>query len=310
MVYVEIMLDIEPIPTPKDEDHPLPRYKVLPKHEFTMCLVAPKGSGKTTLILNLLKFYKGYFHNIIIFSPTIYNDSKWDWARKQKILGENKKLKRYLKRRKSKEDTIVSQRPLDVEFDLLVGPNDPEKHMKGEEDKFTGKIPEQNFITHYDENTLMDIIGEQQRVVEMLKEDGKSRHMADRILLLFDDLVGSALFSRRQDSPFTILNTTHRHKSASIIMVTQAYREIPKTIRTNYSCLILFFIANEKEIEAIMEEYPFSMKKEQWLQVYNYCVAEPYSFMFCNLLEDGKSTVMKKFNQKVYLKPVTQEVQS
>ncbi len=38
----------------------------------------PKGAGKTTLIANLLYFYKSYFHNIYVFSPTVLSDEKWD----------------------------------------------------------------------------------------------------------------------------------------------------------------------------------------------------------------------------------------
>jgi len=41
-----------------------------------MGLIAPKGAGKTTVICNLLEFYKGYFHTILVFSPTILSDEK------------------------------------------------------------------------------------------------------------------------------------------------------------------------------------------------------------------------------------------
>lgn len=29
----------------------------------------------------MLELYKGYFHEIIIFSPTLLNDDKWDYVR-------------------------------------------------------------------------------------------------------------------------------------------------------------------------------------------------------------------------------------
>ena len=71
-------LIVKPVPVPKD-GHPLPPDDVLMKHEFTMGLIAPKGAGKTTVICNLLHFYKNYFHTILVFSPTILSDEKWDW---------------------------------------------------------------------------------------------------------------------------------------------------------------------------------------------------------------------------------------
>lgn len=74
-------LTVKPVPVPQSAHHPPPPHggDVLPKHEFTIGIIAPKGSGKTTVIANLLKFYKGYFHTILIFSPTVASDEKWDW---------------------------------------------------------------------------------------------------------------------------------------------------------------------------------------------------------------------------------------
>ena len=51
-------LKVEPIPVPRGYIHPPAPDEILPRHEFTLGLIAPKGSGKTTLIANLLKFYK------------------------------------------------------------------------------------------------------------------------------------------------------------------------------------------------------------------------------------------------------------
>lgn len=64
-------LEVKPIPVPKGYVHPPPKYEQLPTHEFTMGIIAPKGAGKTTMICNMLGFYKNYFHSILVFSPTI-----------------------------------------------------------------------------------------------------------------------------------------------------------------------------------------------------------------------------------------------
>jgi hypothetical protein len=49
---------ITQIPVPDGCEHPDPPYPELPRHEFTMGLIAPKGSGKTTTMINLLRLYK------------------------------------------------------------------------------------------------------------------------------------------------------------------------------------------------------------------------------------------------------------
>ena len=91
-------LKVKAIPVPEGSDHPEPPHGMglLPIHEFTMGLIAPKGKGKTTTIINLLDFYKGYFHQIWVFSPTIKSDVKWKYAQNQETLGENTKLKQFV----------------------------------------------------------------------------------------------------------------------------------------------------------------------------------------------------------------------
>lgn len=72
-------LEVKAIPVPASSAHPPPPADALPKHEFSIGIIAPKGSGKTTVIANLLSFYRNYFHTIIVFSPTVASDEKWDW---------------------------------------------------------------------------------------------------------------------------------------------------------------------------------------------------------------------------------------
>lgn len=50
------------------------------KHPFTFIINGKHGRGKSTVIINLLlreEFYKGYFDEIHIFCPSVYEDQKW-----------------------------------------------------------------------------------------------------------------------------------------------------------------------------------------------------------------------------------------
>lgn len=50
-------------------------------HPFSMGIIAPKGGGKSTILINLLtrrNFYWRFFNEIHIFSPTCKMDNKWD----------------------------------------------------------------------------------------------------------------------------------------------------------------------------------------------------------------------------------------
>jgi hypothetical protein len=195
-----------------------------------------KGAGKTTLIANLLHFYKGYFNDIFVFSPTVLSDDKWDWIKKQKLIAENIPLKKWIAEEKKRregafKDKIVQDAPLGAQFD---------EANSNRKEEFDGKIPESNFYHSYSDEDLEKILTRQKGVVDALKKHDKPKFLADRILLIFDDLVGSTLFSMAKDNLFKGFNTRHRHYSASVIMVSQGYKEIPATVRTNWTCLILF----------------------------------------------------------------------
>jgi len=243
------------------------------------------------LICNLLEFYKGYFHNILVFSPTVSSDEKWDWAKKLPLLTENKKLKEFIQKikdkRKKEMPRIVEDNP------------DMQDIVPLKDEQFDPKIPESNFMSEYDSETLRDIMEQQMAMVRYLKKMGQSKHLANRVLIIFDDLVGSSLFTNSRDNPFKMFNTNHRHYSFSAIMVTQAYREIPKTVRTNFSCLVCFEISNDKEIEAIYEENPMGLKRDPWQEVYEHCVADEFSFMFLNHQKPKKLRLMKNFDKYI-----------
>lgn len=285
-------LEVKPIPVPASSKHPPPPNDVLPNHEFSMGIIAPKGSGKTTVIANLLNFYRGYFHTILIFSPTVASDEKWDYVKKQKLLARNKPLENWIRdmSRERQEDAIVQPAPIGHELEGLV-------NLRETGD---GTIPEDFFIAEYDENTLREIMDEQMKVVKALKKHNKSKHLANRMLIVFDDLVGSSLFSGKKDNPFKMLNTNHRHYSCSILMVTQAYREIPKTVRTQFSCVIVFEIANEREVDVIFAENPMNLNRSDWDEMYHYATEGDHDFLFINYQKPKRLRLMKNFQQVLF----------
>jgi hypothetical protein len=223
---------------------------------------------------------------------------KWDWLKLQKLLVENKPLKAWIKKEQQRRDgllgdEIIGKPKIGSEFD---------DRNTNEKEVWDGKIPEENFYHEYTEDTLDKILARQKQIIDVLKKHEQPKYLADRILLIFDDLVGSALFSSARDNLFKGFNTRHRHYSASVIMVSQGYKEIPKTIRTNWSALILFEIANDKEVECIYEENTMGMHKNDWLEMYKYAITEPYSFMYMNAKKPKHLRIMKRFDKYLFHK--------
>lgn len=105
-----------------------------------------------------------------------------------------------------------------------------------------------------------------------------------------------------------MLNTNHRHYSASLLMVSQAFKEIPsrrifnlETVRTQFSCLIIFEIANEREVETIYEENPMYLKRDDWMEVYRHAVDGDHNFMFLNYQKPKRLRIMKNFQKVLFV---------
>lgn len=171
------------------------------------------------------------------------------------------------------------------------------------EEEHDPKIPEGCYLTEYSEDVLKEILDEQDKMILDLKNNGKTKHLANRLLLVFDDLVGSDLFNNKRAGIFKILNVRHRHFSASVLMVTQAYKEIPATIRKNFTCMIVFDIPNDQEVRCIYEENSMKLKFPEWLQVYEYAVTGDHDFMFINSQKPKGQKVMKNFTEYIQWKP-------
>ena len=274
------------VPVPKGNVHPEPQYHpILPMHEFTWGIISPKGTGKTTKVVNLLEMYKGYFHEIYIFSPTILNDDKWDYVKTLPLRSRNDRLLDFLdslEEDEEKEDNDMFP-DLKTETKLL-------------REKFEPQVPENHFYTDYNEELLNSILNEQQEMIEFLRSHDKSKHWANRVLFVFDDLVGSDLFSNKRDNSFKIFNTVHRHKSISCFMISQGYKEVPKTIRTNWTCLSAFRIGNEKEVEGMYEEFPMDLKRLEWESVYQFATEGPHDFLFIDFQKPRGQQMMKNLD--------------
>ena len=282
-------LEIIPIPVPKGSEHPHPPYGngLLPIHEFTMGLIAPKGKGKTTTIINLLEFYSGYFHKIAILSPSVKSDVKWKYAMQLDVLVENKPLKKWVANASKPTKEIVQPLPIDNRFDLVL-----------EKEGFSPKIGDEN-VYHGTAvvGAIRKLLDDNKKVVDLLDEFGQMKTLADRILLICDDQVGSDLFVGPLKKYFVGANTRHRHHSASIIMVSQGYKEIPKTIRTGWTCLLVYKIGNMKELEVIYEEFQMDLPWDEWYELYRIATKGKHDFMFLDLYGEDNYRLRKGFDQ-------------
>ena len=223
----------------------------------------------------------------------------------------------YLSQMQPKLSTLQEQLLRDYKKDILHIPHDnqrPTTSMRLESNPSNIPVPtstttsststtkqkvkkrqllEQDMKDEYSEETLEKMMQQQQKQSdELFKATAQDRSnyiqqlpmKMERLLWVFDDMVGSGLFNNKRNNAFKRLTVRRRHLYSSVMGVTQAYREIPKTTRTNANCLILFHIDNEEELATIYQEFPMGLKWSQWSKVVEYVTTRtPFSFITFNL---------------------------
>lgn len=68
----------------------------------------------------------------------------------------------------------------------------------------------------------------------------------------------------------------------------------------NYSCLILFECPNAKEVEVIYDDNPMNLKKDDWIEMYEYATEGDHDFLFINYQKPKRLRCMKNFQQVLF----------
>ncbi len=296
------MREITAITTDSRKRHPEVPFP-LPQHESSTLVVAPKGSGKTNMIVSLLmypEFYHGYFHRIIVISGNVLSDDKWDLLKETKgVLVENKRKKKLLGELPPKGEKKVPK----VVFKDEEAQKDLDK-----KNKFDGRMVKTDFITRLDD--LKPFLKEQRKALREIRKkltakgkDVKDAKMyVDRMLVVIDDMAGQ--FPGGKNTFMGRFTIGHRHLCTSILCVTQALKLIPPPIRTNMNALVLFEIPNAKELEAVYEEWPENMSFEDWIQAYEAATEDEFGFLYLNNHFRRGKRAFKNFTEQLSYKRV------
>jgi len=288
-------LNVQSVDPRQKFHHPPVAFSHLPQHEFSLMMVAPPGSGKTNLLCwMILKLYKGYFNRIVVCSTTLDNDEKWNFVMKQKgLIQRNKKLEAIM-------DGLAKSKN-NKKWKLIHG---DESKIGEEEEKFDGALDKDDMFMDIDK--IFPILEEQQGTIEFLKEYleqekrdvDEAKYLADRLLIILDDQAGR--FDSGVNTPLNNFVIRHRHYSASVIIVTQAYKAIPRTIRTCMMQVILFDIGSNNELKIIYEDRADCLDEKTWLEVYRHAVKDrPWSFLYFNYKFPPGQRFYKRFDSMI-----------
>ena len=100
-----------------------------------------------------------------------------------------------------------------------------------------------------------------------------------KVLIVFDDMTVDIEYNKNFKRIIKELFYRARKINVSIIFITQSYFRALKDTRLNSTHYILMKIGNKKKVKRIAEEKSGNLDYKDFLEMYNYCIKKPYSFM-------------------------------
>lgn len=137
------------------------------------------------------------------------------------------------------------------------------------------KLPEENFIKTFDVDILQTILDNRKKTItdKGIEWTGKN----SRVLLIFDDMIAEKNFLNSEETlmMFTLL----RHYLCSVVICSQSFKKIPRSIRINANWLCIF-PSLESEIQIMLDEIcPSGITKKDFRKIIDYCTSGKYDFM-------------------------------
>ena len=156
-------------------------------------------------------------------------------------------------------------------------------------------IPKENFIKTFDSSMLQNILDNRKKLIKEKGIEFVAKN--SRVLLIFDDMIAEKKFL---ESPENLkLFTLLRHYLCSVIILSQSFKKIPRSIRINANFLAIF-PSLESEIMVLLEEVtPSGITKKDFRKVIDYCTSDKYSFLSINNHADQGKRIRKNLNEVI-----------
>jgi len=150
------------------------------------------------------------------------------------------------------------------------------------------QIEENHMFTDDDPGKLEELYERNKRMVKDL-----GFKSACHTLFILDDIVQSNTFMNSKVLRDVFFGGTHA--KCSLWLLTQHWKSVPKRLRMNPHAVILCHGINKQELESFTEEWqsPY-LKKEEFKNLVEYAIKQPYSFMFVNATNPNKKEMYRK----------------
>ena len=134
---------------------------------------------------------------------------------------------------------------------------------------------------------------------KLLKEEGGVKTSKNAICIVIDDSIDMIAHTQGVKS-IDAMYMRGRHSNISIVITTQEYMKIPKTLRVNRSHFIVFHITNAREKKQIADEQNGGLSTKSFLTVCEEVWKTPYAFLYVNFTEpDMTRRFFNTFNTQI-----------
>ena len=121
------------------------------------------------------------------------------------------------------------------------------------------------------------------------------------VLIVFDDMIADIEYNKNFKRIIKELFHRARKINVSIVFFTQSYFRALKDATLNSTHYILKKIDNKTELIRIAEEKSGYLDYKDFLEMYNYCIKKPYSFMTIDARPTATIPFKKNFNELIDL---------
>lgn len=282
---------------PKNESGSYETAPDMPKMHQVCVIVGKRAAGKSVAAVNLIE--KLNFDYSIVVSPT---------------MASNKELFKRLKIEHSFEDaddpTTIDQ----IKEIVLNEAKDYERyHHEMKEynslmrDIKEGKFLDDNMLLKYFENNTNGIN-------DFVKPKHRWNGRKPRIAVLFDDMLGSMMYSKPRK--VNALATYSRHLGGleeggsigvSLFFLIQSFKcqtgGLNKVIRNQATSMIIFKTKDDQELKDIGESVGGEISKERFVDVYNEAIGDgsghPFLFIDLHKKPEQPSMFRRRFDQYI-----------
>ena len=132
--------------------------------------------------------------------------------------------------------------------------------------------------------------------------NNNNKNTDKKVLTAFDDMIADIEYNKNFKGIIKELFYRARKVNVSIVFITQSYFRALKDARLNCTHYVLMKIDNKEELKRIAEEKSGHLDYKDFLEIYNCCTREPYSFTTIDVRPTATIPFKKNFDEPIDLR--------